>query len=871
MSVAHNLATGRGEVSWRIEIERLETQFVSYRSQINQVRKQGLSLDGAKTKVVSNPATCELEVSALGVRISGADATAAFAQAPTLNTWLTAELTAAATSMSVRSTAGWPSSGVLFVNSECIFYGSITDSTTFGTLTRGQLGTVAQKHYITVGALLRYPEVTNRAVTLAGARAKIYWYGQNDDPQGDGTLWWCGALTRDPSYSLTAWSLSIEPLTTLLKRTANADIANALRPSGISYTQANPFRLSFNFNGSSYTVQFPVASGDTGRFSSNFDFCAYVNTKLAATPIDAAGWKIRAVPDGDRSWHLEMVTPTSVTAGHYVYVNDAGEPSIDPRWRPDGYPQLDPGDAESGVSAGAFVGSTRYYWMPTRDSLPGAGSVPRGYHGFDPLDSDDRMAESTATFPSRRLYLDGAVDVAGLSAVKIEWEALGPWRKGEHLCAVESSDASTSSIVTGTPDFEDDSGYEHGFTAAALPQVRLGRDWIGGSAGSLGEFLESVIDAVPDGLNAGAVPNLRDDDFETLPDIFPTVFSRIVKQRRYSSFGAFDLMDVIKAECLLAGYGLGVTPQGRVRFFELIPPVPNGLASEGDTFTGERRIIERPLVDKAPPSWQPMSQGLANQVLLKRGYSAREDRYLLGDTTVRDVAAFGQSPRPRTVIIEPKSVCRAEDVAELVERAQALFAMFAYPHATIVVDCDLRYRGLSHGETVYLTSPHVPNVATGTVGVRLLPALVIGIEPTSGSSHRLYLYAQQGNLCAYVPEFFISAESGAAKNWDIIIDPTIDGHTFSLREFYEDGYRIRVWKYDDTSPAVAAGVITAVTDTTASLVLDTSSTLGTGTWVLSWADADDGIDAAQQTNAYVAASDGRIPLASGSIAAKVFG
>jgi hypothetical protein len=863
---SRTLQTGRGTLSYRLEIERLSQQFVTHKSMANQVRLTGLVVNNAKHKVVSQPATADVEVSGASVSIVdvGGHATAAFAQIPTANTWLTAECTAAATTMSVRSTTGWASAGTLWIDSEAMDYTGIT-STSFTGMTRGALNSVGQKHFTTVGALLRYPEVTNKPVTLAGARAWLYVYGDNDDPQGDGTLYWQAMVSRDPTFSGTSWTIGLEPLVTALKRTLNSDIAQPRKPRGIYYSQANPFSLAFSFNGSSFVVRFPQSSADTAFFENNADFVEYLNTKIAAL-LDSTTWIVRAYADGDASWHLEMTTP-AVPGGDFMYVMRSDSATVDPLFHPLGYPVEEPGGVP--VSVG-FTGATRYYWFPTADSVPGAGSVPRGYHGL-PFATSDAPG---AAYPARQVYLDGVVDVGGLSAVQIQWQALGPWVSAEHFVEVESTTVATNSILVGRPSGPDIAAeLVHGYTSVALPEFKFGREFLGSTGGNLGDFLDAVIDAVPDGLNAGAVPYLRADDFESLPAIFPSVSDRIVNRRFYSSFGEFDLFDLIKAECLLAGYGIGTTPAGKIRFFELKPPTPNALASVADAFSDTRSVVDHPIVSQSMPSWQPATQGLANQLILRRGFNYVTGDYDISQVTVRDVAAFGQSPRPRTIMIEPKSrvLGAAETPAEVVERAQRLFGLLAYPNATIVVDCDLRYWSRSHGDIVYITSPHIPDVSSGTMGVSLLPTLIIGREDmTADGLVRFYAIAQLANLAGYVPEFFIASETNTSGNvWDITIDPVIDGTTYSLAAFYENAYRIRVWKWDDTSPATVSGTISAVTATAATITLDAPAVLGTGTWVLSWSDSQD-VVAAQLSNAFVADSDGLIATSSGTASAKVF-
>lgn len=869
MSWAQTLATGRGELSFRLKIERLATEFVSHPSMSSQARRSGLALT-SRWKCVTNPATGDVDVSPLGLTVLGSKGTDIFARRPSLTTWLTADCTSTeVASITVRSTNGWPSEGVIWVDSEAIGYEAIT-GTSFDTLTRGLYGTAAQAHYVDTGGTERYPEITDRAVTYAGARAWVYVYGQHDDPQGNGTLYFAGFLSRDPSFDGVRWSFSVEPLTTLLARTLSSDLASPRAPRGIYYPANRPLQRWFDYGGTRYEVAL------YGFFENNTEFVAAFNASVTASGLDATGHIVRAIADGDVSWHLEVKTPNPVT-DIVTVVQDEARDDVDPffgaeaysggeLWR--GLPTVTPvAPDEPGVNGiAAQSNNTTYYWMPRSSSLPGAGSVPRGYWGIAAL----ATPALAATYPVTRIYLDGGVGVLGLSGVKIRWPALGTWQSEEMQGSIVASSTATNYIETTAVMAGSRSSLTfHGFTAAALPDISFGRMYLGAGTGNLGDLLEAICDAVPDGLNAGAVPALRTTDFESLPDIFPTVFDRIVNSRLYGSWGEADLMEIAKAECQLAGYGIGTTAAGLIRFFELVPPVGGGDPALLDAFFGRRTVIEHPAVDRAAPSWQPVAHGLANQVLLKRGYSISEDDYKIGSITVKDVSAFGQSPRPRTISIEPKSALVSPETApEVVERAQRLFALLAAPYASIVLDADLRFWPIQHGDTVYITSPQIPDVNTGSMGVTDLPALVVGRE-VDRHVVRLTCIAQGSAFAAYVPEFFITAETNVSGNtWDITINPTVDGVTYPLTAFYADGYEIRVWRWDDTTSATTAGTVSLVTDTTARVALSGAATLNTGTWVLSFARSDE-VDTAQLTLAFVAKEQG-ISVVSGYIPHKVF-
>ena len=861
--------TGSGEVSYRLVIERWPESWVTHQSMENAAvtpkRYMGLSVRGAKIKHIANPLTAEAEVSSLTCRVADVlgRATAAFAQRPTLKTWLTFDATTAAATILCRANPiadGWPTTGTLWVNSEAINYTGRTTApnrfTGCGGANRARLDSQLQKHYVSTGGYTRYPEITNRPPTMAGCRAWLYRYEATDDPQGDGTIYWRGIVTKDPVYDGATWTLAIEPLTVLLERSVNADIANSARPRGIYY----PDNAYFSLNLTSDASGGSLAVNLSGFWETNQDFVDDINTAIAASSFDANNrCRMTAVADGDSSWHLEMLASVGC-ANVNVRIGllfRGGANSIEPdfnRW-----PVDDADDPFALPIEGGYVNGTTYFWLPQTTSTPGAGGVPRGVFGYNrrPL-----PGIAGGTNPQTRIYFGGGLDLTGLTGAMIEWKEFGSFSGTESFHSVLSYSSGTRYIdfSRGTDTSAAESMY--GWTPALLPEIRFGRDY---GTGNLGTFLEGIVDAVPNGLNLGAVPPLRSDDFEqTLPAVFPAIADRIVNGRSYTSFGSSDLMDIIKPECLLAGYGLGLTPTGKVRFYLVQPPNTGSIVTGTLTTTGF--VISSPTGDV---SWAPMGRGTANQVTVLRGYRSQDDDYAERPVTVRDVAAFGQSPRPLSIKIEPKSfITPVESYSEVVEVARRQFALFAYPYAHVVVPSDLRFSSRAHGDIVYVTSSRIPDVATGTMGVSNMPMLVTGFEKSPTDPQiKLHGIAIADALAGYVPEFQILSEVNVSGNtWDL----TLDMGSLTSSDYFAANYGVRVWEFDGTGSVVLGGVA-SVTGSVVRVTFGTSAAaITSGTWVLGWYSASDGIDPGQEFHAYMADSTGYINTGSGSTATKVF-
>ena len=89
--------------------------------------------------------------------------------------------TTAATTINVQSTAGFASSGTIFIGGESIDYGSTT-ATTFASCVRGVFGTQAQTHY---GDTDRGAKVFAQPPSWVGRRVRLQAYLETDSPQAD--------------------------------------------------------------------------------------------------------------------------------------------------------------------------------------------------------------------------------------------------------------------------------------------------------------------------------------------------------------------------------------------------------------------------------------------------------------------------------------------------------------------------------------------------------------------------------------------------------------------------------------------------------------------------------------------------------------
>lgn len=860
MTWAATKSHGSGELAYRLEVDGWPESWVTHASMVDTAaepqRLAGLRISGQRLKAIANPLTNELDVSGFSASVVdlGGKRSADFRTQETARTWLTSDLTSSATaSMDVRSTTGFPSSGVVWVNSEAIAYASKT-STTFATLTRGHLGTLAQAHYTTQAGRPRYPEVTNRPITMAGRRARLYVYGQNDDPQGDGTQIWLGVVTRHPSMKGAEWTIAIDPITRILDRSVSADIADPSGPRGVSYDLINRFSMAFyRFDTLGILeVSFPTDSTERGHFESNADFCSYLNEKIAEkVETEWAGNEIQivATPDGP-SWRIDVTTD-----GTEIYIWRQ-PPDIEPRFTEQPY---DTDGFAVGTEDRPWVADYVYKFLPISDSRAGAGQVPRGYYGSAfPMSFP---ADATTASPYR-IFLSYGVALSTLvdsMAIKIGDRWFTP--------EIFDSDATENWVHTrpvAVPGLAP-TYLAISYTPTDAPEIRFGRTLA--ANGSIADALDAIIAAAPAGINAGSMPDVRTDDIDVSAwaELSEAWQPRIVRSRRFTTFASVSLLDMIKAELTLAGYFMGVNETGQLTVARVRP-----LASSSSG-TAPKIIVSRDV-----PTYESDAYGQASVLYLRRGYNPIDDEYTLSPVKVWDLTAIGRNPTPRVMTIEPKSVVDGaqESFEEVVETTARLFAVFARPYARIQLDTSLQaFDTLTVGAVALVTSTLLPT-ASGDRGVSALPCLVTGREvDLSRGVISLKLLAVVTDLRGYAPASLISSETNVSGNtWDLTVTATNYFPTgTNAEDWFAPGDEVLVAEWDSTSTTTIAGTVSTTTGNVVRVVFGSSAAaIASGDWYLTHQDAT-AVTADQERYAYLADSTGIVSFASGDVPAMRLG
>lgn len=866
---------GSGAVAFRLVIGGLPAQAVSDARMegSNPTRYRGLRMDGFKLSERVDPLRARVSAEGFTAVIADDQATkrwtAIFAKKPPATTYLNADLSSGTTaSMTVLDSSLFASSGYVWIGTEAIAYTSKGSSTAFTTLTRGALNTIASSHYTGDGRDLRFPEVTDHPVTLLGQRAEVYAYGAGDSPTGDGTLIWRGVVAGDPSFEAGAWSILIDPITSILDQELGADLAEPVGLRGIYLPRTGagglgditPLRFQIvesstavygGAPGAVAEVEMIESNADTAFFETQELFVQALNAKIA-TAATAAGLSstIRAVSDGDDGYHFQV--RTAGASPKYITISPTTIGLVEPTFN----------DYLSDVT-GALVStvstSTDYWLMPVGGGR--GGTVPRGI--FKPS-----ISAASAWFTPSRLYLSGGVEVSSnVSAVLAEWpDDVG----GERAYDVTAINSSTRSVdlfrdYDVAPPGEPDGGIRRYYRGAA-PSIRLGREY---ATGSVGDLVLALTNARAAQVNLGASPDLRAADVDlstwlTLSEGYGQ--PSMVRSRRFWSFGPKKLGDLLSEELKLAGYYPSITSTGTIgiKRLELAPP----------TRLSSRTIKVVVDGDSGFPSYERASFGKCNTVRVHTEYSFSEDKHQGTPIVFRDVASFAQSPTARVLEIRPYSEFTggSEPYEEVVALGARIAGVFAGPYATVQVAVSLVDFAVTVGDTVLVTSPHLPDV-DGSLGIVATPMIVLSRqwEPRAARG-RLSLLTSTSRLGGYCPEAVVSSQSNTSGNtWEITVGTTEFPSSFASASYwFEAGDLVRVWELDDSSTTPISGTVTSASGNVVTVTFDTTWTPGASTWVIGYDFSDAPWQESQWPYVAVASSTGVISYDADSDSAKEF-
>jgi len=863
-------------------------------------RRDGLVMRDAQFSIKADPVACKLDVGGLEIKLVDINQTwsRVFDLEPSATTWLTADMTASASSSSVAATGLFPSTGLAWADGECFAYGAKTGTTFTGTK-RGVLSPdadAAQYHYITDGIRLRSPQVTNWPALWEGRRVYVYRYDEGDDLTGDGAQIYRGVITTGPRFDGTTWTLGVDHIIGVLDQTFGEDLADPVKPRGIHYTTQAPFTLNWQQGYSPALVGGVTLTGffdDDVDHDAQWNFCDALTTALAASfAASGATGTLAAVSEGPTGWHLVYHTDAITPADLIVQIPEAffgqrieaplgawpGErvgsttyPTLVPYgdW---GYTQTVSGTvASSTVDSSPLTADKDYFFYrpmvggPSGTVQTSLGQVPRGTWSY----GDD--ADGRTLYLATRTPLPS--DTTSVVAKGQDPDASSGY---EDILAVESVDTAAVSI-TLAPYMRSVRRY----LADALPEIRLGLS-LSSRVAPLGSSIADVLDFVSANQQQygtlGVMPMLRANDFDTAKwhatyDPLPPVNNN----RLFVTFSPVSIVDIMREELKAAGCFLALDSSGK------LIPARIRIPSQAEVSAIATIDEDTLLTDKALVGHEVSGLGQVNQVNYQTQYVPSKDEF--GDRfIVRDVSAFGQSARTMEMPIAQKSVYLNDDTQPLTAPqvlqwvAAPVFGALAGPYAVDTVDA-AKSDAVVLGEPVIFDCPYLvdgagndsagyPNASRGVLG---RVGIVLGkVWSAYDPRIRFTVLTTRQPIGGYAPEAIVTSHTNTSGNtWSLTLDPSYHPSGTSSADFYAAGDFVRIVQYGAPSATTLDGVVVSCVTNTLVVTFSGTWTPGGSIWYITIGDAVD-VLVSQQRFCQVADSTGVVSWVDADRPAKVF-
>lgn len=864
-SLATQLAAGDGVFRARLVISGWPKIYVDSTSLVGNIADGRQKIDGLDPMTLRVAATADLisaEIEEQGATIEITDdaagaVTASFAAVPTARCWLTADITAASTTITVTSTDGFASSGTIYLGLETVRYTGKT-TTTFTGCTRGAWDSTALAHSTGDGENTVAALVTDKPETLIGRRIRVYLYGSSDSAAGAGTERWRGIVRSAPEYQGGRWSFAAEPVTWFLDQPIGGDLVDGVPLRGI-YLPTNG-AIDIQVTRLSGANSGDAASSDSahvlmsGHFETQEDLTTALDAEIAA---QTGGWTdLRCQPlgsDGYQFVHTCGATPYFI---RLVPGGGATDAMISP------VEEIVSGwytAASPSVPVTTMVANGVYY-MDVRAPVPRGvlGDASRGRTRF--WDYTDR------TWPSDRVYLGGRVVPTTSMSVAVD---LGlddaPPTPAAPVSAVDTSARWAAPNV-----FSVALGY---LAMGATTRLQI---FLELATGHVGNLLDQLVTDSPTHVTSGTMPLVVAADISSdWTELEEAIAGGRWGQRRYLAGGtSITLREIVTHELRAVGCYLAPTSTGALSIRRLRPPLrtdPSGGTADTDVVGG------------ALPALSLSPQGHVGEVLYRQGWDQVEGEHVGLTIRVRSLAV--PTSTTGTLEVAPRSVPLAGRSDRLPEYsieqayllASATLGLFGRPYRTVTLpEVSIALIDAAQiGSAVVVETPYLPAL-DGTMGLDQV-GLVVGYDwsPYEGKGS-LTVLLQELETGGYSPGFLVASQAGAGTSWTLTI--TLSPHTdeASLATWLQSGDEVRVIERDSTTPTRLSGTCGTVTSTTVAVTFDSTWTPGASEWILSYdtsASVDETTGArgwAQTDFAMIAGSDRRVALGSGDADAQEF-
>lgn len=876
MTWARTLATGSGKLEARFVIEGLPYQFVSTAAmevtgvppaatRINGLKLSDLGQFGDKSDIIGGKIT----TTSPSIKIAdiGGNVTSALSRTPTISTYLAADASAAAGSITVTSNTGFALGDVIHINTEALYVTGTSGGTTIS-VSRAALNTRAQEHYVPSGDGARSVEVFNYPMTIEGRRCFLYIYGEGDSLTGSGTLIWEGCVSGEARMSRggTEWTITVGGLDRILEQSeGGGDPLPDCTIRGIYYCWRQPFVLLLTELDTSLipnVIADPIVL--TGFYETQQEFCDALNAQIASVTTGFTQ-TLYAEPHSE-GW--DLILGTSATNARWVTVELSS--TIDAEWnrnwvRLDGPYHI----SVRSVSDNATYQRRFYAGVPRSSGM--ANFTPASIYA-DPTVSDQ--------FPHSRAYLDANLtNVTAGSMITIQVTDTTGHTISETR-AIDNIDTADNFIDLDAP--------LAGLTISRGLGILYNSDQIVVdytptisinvaplATGTLSDYLASVVNNSLSYVNTGALPFFTSSEIDlttSVENIDAVTASRLYAQNRRYGITKRKFSEILAEELKLIGCYLAIDANADLVVKQAVFPNASQV-----TVTLDNSNI---LVDREWPMWERNSYGLVNHVEIKTGYSFREDTFQGNTITYKDSAASSLTRTPKKVSITPYTEGNDISTEDGARIASELTGLFGYPYATIRLQVKLTvFNEAIAGAVVAITSDKIPDFSTGTrSSSSVYYGLILGRTwDLMAARGTLEIYVPLIRHGGYVPAAYVSSQSGSSASWTLTVTDFSPWSSTSIyqtgkttSDYFASGMRVRVYQADDDSSVTElSGSVTSVSGNDVAITFDSAWTPGTDTWVLTYDVATAALTSAQLQHSYIAGTDMRIDHST-AVTAKVF-
>lgn len=888
-------AAGSGKLDFELRFEGLAYIFVSNEDDTSisagdqGTRVPGLQYEGLGFSERVYLPGAELDVSIDEVKIDEVPgawlgiATSVFSKIAARVGTLTATLLAGDTTANVLDSSVFPD-GFYYMGTETIKVVARPTGTTL-TIERGKYLSTAQEHPVSSGEDAIATDIYDAPTGFATRRVWLYARTPNESTTADTTIVWRGLLSREPTLSedTLTWSFGVAPRTKALDASLAGGFDKPFGLRGIYYSGIAPFWISVRrwTTAAPATVDADVGPLTlSGFWETQAEFLEDLLTLLNGNATIAT-WGGVSFSTQEFGSHWDLFVTVSATP---KYITVTGGSAVDGTHRPMLADARPLGDEDGFADVFIVLASTTYHCQRFTES----GSLIRyGDQRRVPRLSTSGTwitgsASDISTYPRGRIYLDrlGSLSTGDDLVIVPQYSHSLRGAPAPFPESAPAADVFPILTVSSAGGYVEVNSYDPSprilSSGDVQPTITSAARYAAGD-GDLEDFRASLLTRAPSVANRGQGPWVTSDDVASWSTVVAEAAAGRpwLLHRVYSFAKPVKAIDVLREEWKLLGVfpRLDADAKLSIRLLTVDTAVSASVAITSSSL----------LQDESFGGVSGDADGLINTVEFLRGYDPAEDKHTERTFIFRGMVALARVHDVRKLEIAPKARAVGDEPEweDVYDTAARLIAFFGTRRVTSVkFETTLVNFAVLVGDWIELTIEALPFDGTRAEwtsggGITAKRALVIGRSwglSTGVGQFEVLMPEAADNAAGYAPSCKVTGASGAGTAWTLTVTQTYYAESGNDTAHFVAGQGIRLIEFDVASPTIREGYVASVSATTVGVTLSAAwGGLGANTYTLSYDTSDDAdTTASQLLKCFLASSTGRIPLASGTQAARDF-